>query len=135
MRTTLRVCTVWIALLLVGGCQAQRGASSPAQPRAAVTHVVLCWLKTPGDDAARRKIIETSRTFESIPGVVSVTCGRALPSTRPVVDSSYDVAILITFTDEAALHAYDRHPTHKKAVDDVLKPLVGKFLVYDFKAD
>ncbi|MDQ3439707.1 MAG: Dabb family protein [Planctomycetota bacterium] len=96
---------------------------------------MLCWLKTPGDVAARQKIVETSRTFESIPGVVSVTCGRALPSTRPVVDSSYDVAIMITFADEGALHAYDGHPTHKQAVDEVLKPLVGKFLIYDFKAE
>jgi hypothetical protein len=93
---------------------------------------VLCWLKTPGDEAGRQKIIETSKRFESIPGVVSVTSGRVLPSTRPVVDSSYDVGILITFTDEAALRAYDGHPTHRKAVDEVLKPLVGKFVVYDF---
>ena len=132
---TLRICAAWIMFLVLGGCQSQHPSPSSEKPQAAVTHVVLCWLKTPGDAAARQKIIETSKTFESIPGVVSVTCGGALPSTRPIVDSSYDVAILITFTDEAALRAYDGHPTHKKAVNEVLLPLVGKFLVYDFKAE
>ena len=121
-----------LILLVLTGCQAKRGPEVTAKPQATVTHVVLCWLKTPGDEAARQKIIETSKRFESIPGVVSVTSGHVLPSTRPVVDSSYDVGMVITFTDEAALRAYDGHPTHRKAVDEVLKPLVGKFVVYDF---
>jgi hypothetical protein len=132
MNIAIRICAAWVTLIVCAGCQAQRAPESDAKPQAAVTHVVLCWLKTPGDEAGRQKIIETSKRFASIPGVVSVTSGRVLPSTRPVVDSSYDVGILITFTDEAALRAYDGHPTHRKAVDEVLKPLVGKFLVYDF---
>ena len=134
MKTATRTCAAWVSLVVFAGCQAQRAPERGAKPQAAVTHVVLCWLKTPGDEAARQKIIETSKTFESIPGVVSVTSGRVLPSTRPVVDSSYDVGIVVTFTDEDALRAYDGHPTHRKAVDEVLKPLVGKFVVYDFRS-
>ena len=122
-----------LTLFVLAGCQTRPAPPSSARPQSDVTHVVLCWLKTPGDEAGRQKIIETSKAFASIPGVVSVTSGRALPSTRPVVDSSYDVAMVIAFTDEAALHAYDGHPTHRKAVDEVLKPLVGKLLVYDIK--
>jgi len=124
-----------LMLFALSGCLAHRECPSSTKPRGAVTHVVLCWLKPPGDEAARQKIIDTSRTFATIPGVVSVTAGRALPSTRPVVDSSFDVAIVIRFTDEAALRAYDSHPTHKKAVDGVLKTLAGKSLIYDFVDD
>ena len=58
-----------------------------------------------------------------------------MPSTRPVVDSSFDLAVLIAFEDEAALRAYDAHPTHKRAVEGVLRPLVGKFVIYDVKHD
>ena len=126
-------------VLLASACQTNP-ASPPswsAKPQAAtaagVTHVVLVWLKTPGDEAARQRVIDTSKTFATIPGVVSVTSGKALPSTRPVVDSSYDVAVVMGFTDEAALRAYDQHPTHKKAVDEVLKPLAAKLVIYDFK--
>ena len=132
MNTVTRICAAWVTLIAFAGCQTQRAPEVSAKPRATITHVVLCWLKTPGDEAGRQKIIETSKTFASIPGVVSVTSGRVLPSTRPVVDSSYDVGMVITFTDEAALRAYDGHPTHRKAVDEVLKPLVGKFVVYDY---
>ncbi len=102
--------------------------------RERVTHVVLCWLKTPGDEAARRRVIEASHTFITMPGVVSVTAGTALLSTRPAVDPSFDVGVVMTFTDEAALRAYDAHPHHKRAVEEVLKPLVGKLVIYDFAA-
>ena len=54
-----------------------------------------------------------------------------MKKTRPVVDSSFDVAVVVTFEDEAALRAYDAHPTHKQAVEEVLRPLVGKLVIYD----
>jgi hypothetical protein len=134
MNHALRAAAFAILVSLCASCQSKRlPVDDVKSPAAKVTHVVLMWLKTPGDEGARRKIVEASRTFTSIPGVVSVSSGAALPSTRPVVDSSYDVALVITFADEAALRAYDQHPTHKKAVDEIIKPLVGKLLVYDFR--
>jgi hypothetical protein len=127
-------------IVLAASCQSHSSPTSdssakPPAAKATVTHVVFVWLKTPGDEAARQRVIETSKTFATIPGVVSVTPGKALPSTRPVVDSSYDVAVVMGFADEAALRAYDQHPTHKKAVDEVLKPLAAKLQIYDFKAE
>ena len=98
-----------------------------------VEHVVLCWLNTPRDEAAIDRIVQSSRTFESIPGVVRVRAGRPVPSTRPVVDDSFDVGVIITFRDEAALHAYDQHPTHVRAVREVLRPLAGKIFIYDIR--
>lgn len=98
-----------------------------------VTHVVLLWLKQPGDVAAIRQIIETSRGFREIPGVQAVRVGRPLPSTRPVVDATYDVGLAMSFADEAALHAYEVHPQHVKAVREVLRPLAARIRVYDIK--
>jgi hypothetical protein len=97
------------------------------------THVVLLWLRTPGDQAAIAKIVRTSREFTAIPGVINVRVGRPGPSTRPVVVASLDVGLAMTFNDEAALHAYETHPQHVKAVTEVLRPLAGKTLVYDIK--
>jgi len=117
-----------LTLLTLASCQtnaARRGTGYPV-------HVVVCWLKTPGDEAARQQIIDVSRSFDSIPGVVKVAAGRAIPSERPVVDDSFDVAIAIVFRDEAALRAYDAHPAHKQAVEQTLRPLVGKMVIYDF---
>lgn len=122
-------------LLLVSGCQTTAKqpahAAAAVNEKATVVHVVLFWLKTPGDDAAVRRIIETSQTFRAIPGVVDLAVGRPIPSTRPVVDSSFDVGLMITFTDEAALNAYETHPIHASAVANTLRPLAAKVQVYD----
>ena len=49
-----------------------------------------------------------------------------------VVDHSYDVAIVATFESTQALDAYSRHADHDKVIDEKLKPLVDKVIVYDF---
>jgi hypothetical protein len=78
-------------------------------------------------------LIDASHDFVGkIPGLVSVDAGRVSPSTRPSVDSSYDVAIVMTFVDEAALIGYGKSPQHQQAVRDVLRPLVDHYVVYDF---
>ena len=120
-----------IMIVTAGGCA---GAKSDGRRRGTgyPVHVVVCWLKTPGDEEARQRIIDVSRSFDEIPGVVKVAAGRAIPSERPIVDDSFDVAIVMAFRDEAALRAYNDHPAHKKAVEETLKPLVGKMIIYDF---
>jgi hypothetical protein len=107
--------------------------SSPIRAVDGVTHVVLCWLNQPGDAAARQRIIDASHSFAKIPGVAAVLTGTPLPSTRPVVDSSYDVAVVMAFDSEDALREYEQHPLHKRAVAEVLRPLSKRMLVYDFR--
>lgn len=114
-----------IAALLCSACQ-----TTP--PAGRIQHVVVFWLKDHGNAAQRAKIIETSETFRNIPGVVSVTAGPCIPSPRPIVDSSFDVAVTLTFASQADLQRYVEHSLHKAAVSGVLKPLVKKTIVYDF---
>jgi hypothetical protein len=114
---------VIVALLLsISGC---------AQD-ARVTHIVVCWLKNPGDADARRQLIADSKSFTKIPGVVAVSAGSVLPSTRPSVDSSFDVAVVMKFKDEKALASYASHPIHLQAVERTLRPLVAKYVIYDY---
>jgi hypothetical protein len=96
-------------------------------------HVVIVWLKEPGNPAARERIIEASEALTAIPGVVSLKSGRVVASERPIVDSSFDVALIITLTDAAALQAYLSHPLHVSLVENTLKPLVERIQVYDFR--
>lgn len=124
-------------VLLVSACsKPEPVASAPAAPPGRVPglvqHIVICWLKQPGDPMARAQLIGTSLAFKDLPGVVEVTAGTALPGGRDVVDASFDVAIVMTFRDEAALRAYERHPVHKKAVQEILLPLVERHIIYDF---
>jgi hypothetical protein len=114
---------VLIAMLLgISGCARE----------ARVTHIVVCWLKNPGDADARRQLIDDSKSFTKIPGVVCVSAGNVLPSTRPSVDSTFDVAVVMKFKDEKALASYASHPIHLQAVERTLKPLVAKYVIYDY---
>jgi heme-degrading monooxygenase HmoA len=97
-----------------------------------VQHIVICWLKTPGDRAAAERLANASRKFAEIPGVLDVRAGQVLKSDREIVDSSFDVAVILTFESHFALADYLNHPAHKKAVKDTLRPLTAKIVVYDF---
>lgn len=110
---------------------AQFGYQKAAAP-GEVEHIVMMWLKKKGDAATRAQIIATAQGFKDIPGIVALSAGEPIPSKRPVVDSSFDVAIVIRFKDKAALDAYEKNPKHVKAVTEVLKPAVGKLVVHDY---
>lgn len=107
--------------------------SLPDRWDGAVKHVVLVWLKEPGNEQIRRQLIETSKSFEEIPGVVDVSAGTPLGSERPVVDDSFDVAVIITFQSIEAMQNYETHPIHTKAVEEVLRPVTDRMVVYDFE--
>ena len=64
--------------------------------------------------------------------MLSVQAGECLPGQRPIVDSSFDVALTMEFASQADMQKYLDDPRHKAAVESVLKPLVKKFMVYDF---
>ncbi len=114
---------------LLPACQQGKGYPDHTSK---VHHVVVCWLNEPGNEEARRKVIDVSKGFSTIPGVINVRAGRVIPSEREIVDSSFDVAIYLSFENEQKLFEYLNHAIHKKAVEKTLKPLVRKVVVYDF---
>ena len=94
---------------------------------------MLCWLKEPGNQLHRNQIIEVSKTFRNIPGVLEVRAGEVIESDRAIVDDSFDVAILVVVPDGKCLQDYLDHPLHQTAKKKVLLPLVEKVVVYDFQ--
>src|SRR4051812_6956883 len=96
-----------IALLLctLAGCASLRPSPSGGE----IDHVAIIWLKDHGNLQQRRQMIERSKTFSRIPGVLHVSVGTMVPSTRPIVDSSYDMALVMRFASEQALREYDTH--------------------------
>ena len=97
-----------------------------------ISHVVFCWLKEPGNPEHRQQVIEQSKRLTEIPGVLEIRAGEMVPSKRKIVDSTFDVAIYMTFANQQAMDSYIVHPFHKEIVKEKLKPLVSKILVYDF---
>jgi hypothetical protein len=119
---------IFVSFLLPACQQSRDGTQSTSN----VHHVVVCWLNEPDKEEARQKVIEVSRGFSAIPGVIDVRAGRVIHSEREIVDNSFDVAIYLSFENEQRLFEYLNHPIHKKAVEKTLKPLVRKVIVYDF---
>ncbi|WP_255556279.1 Dabb family protein [Methylococcus sp. ANG] len=98
-----------------------------------VQHVVIVWLKDHGNPAARQQYIENSRRLGKLPMVLRYQVGTVLAGDRAVVDGSYDVGVVATFENDQALRDYLAHPEHRKVIEESLKPLVEKAVVYDFK--
>lgn len=97
-----------------------------------LTHVVLCWLKEPGNFEHRNQIINMTESFNKIPGVLTARAGNPIMSERDIVDDSFDVGIIIEVKDTVDLKKYLDHPIHQKAKKDILLPFVERVLVYDF---
>lgn len=116
------------AALLVSAC-----STCPFAPKSGeIDHIVLAWLKKPGDKADQAKVIAASKELKAgIKEVQSLSVGRALPSERAIVDDSFDVALVMRFKNAADLATYEKHPVHVKAVTEVLKPLTKQIRVHD----
>ena len=105
---------------------------APPAKSGTVDHVVMFWQKNAGNQADRKKITEAMDRLRVIDGIISLDYGTAVASERPVVDDSFDMALLVRFTNVEALHAYEKDPRHMKEVNEVLLPLTKKVQVYDF---
>ena len=101
-----------------------------AQDNKQISHVVLVWLKQPGNEAMRKQFIDNSMRLNGLPGIVNRHVGEAMPSNRKIVDDSFDVAVTVTLDNKSALEAYLNNSEHKKVVE-ANKPLVGKIIAYD----
>lgn len=118
--------------LLIAGILLMSASMVNAQDGSKVTHVVLVWLKDPGNPVMRKQFIEASRQLNNLPGIVNRHVGVVVPSDRAIVDDTFDVGVTVTLKDKKALKVYMEHPKHKKIVEEKLKPLVNKIVAYDF---
>ena len=72
---------ILLLLLAFSGCSAiYLGFNDQTQLKQDVTkeklyHIVLCWLKDPGNEMHRKQIIEITKTFQKIPGVIEAQAG------------------------------------------------------------
>ena len=104
---------------------------APPAAKGTVDHVVLIWLKRPGNASDRQAVLSASRDLRVIPGIKFLDAGTALASDRPVVDDSFDIGLTMRFDSAKSLQAYETSPLHVKKVTEVLKPLSKRILVYD----
>lgn len=100
---------------------------------AMLSHIVVFWTVPPNPAAADELLAGANRLLKDIPGVVQFHAGKMVPSLRPVVEQSYQVALNLVFQDKPAMDAYQVHPRHVEFVEKYVKRLVKKAVVYDFE--
>lgn len=105
--------------------------STTPGPSPTVTRVVLVWLKHHGNSADRAQLIRAAHSLRMIPGVLRVETGRPVPTLGPDVDRSFDLGVLITFRDRAALRRYEKDPRFLEAIRNYLRPLVRRYEVFN----
>jgi hypothetical protein len=120
-----------LASILFSIALASCASISPPAASGTVDHVVMLWLKRPGNSEDRAAVRKAANELRSIPGIIFLDHGTPLASERPVVDDSFDVGFVMRFESAATLGAYESNPLHVKQVTEVLKPLSRKILVYD----
>lgn len=103
-----------------------------AEDNKPISHIVVVWLKRPGNEADKKTFIQASQQLSDIPGIVNRHVGVVLPSDRKIVDDSFDVAVSVTLENQQALQNYLNHPKHKKVLHDQIKPLIDRIVAYDF---
>ena len=97
-----------------------------------VTHVMLFWLKRPGNVDDRNVLVRGLRTLRRVRGVNDVRVGRPLPEDRPGLEQSFDLGVVVIFRDREALEKFERDPRRRGALDAMLQPLVRRYTVYNF---
>jgi hypothetical protein len=78
-------------------------------------HVVLFRLNSPDDTTGIRMITDLSRSFSDIPGVLDVVVGNPLPEEQLTGAGTFDVGVIITFSDIKAYHDFLQCPKHQRA--------------------
>lgn len=107
-------------------------ATESGSERGQIEHAVYVWLKRPGNARDRAALVAATDELRKSTGLIrSFHHGGPVPSDRPVVDDTFDLAIIMRFTNRQALAAFEKHPGHQKAKTEILQPLTRKVLIYD----
>lgn len=96
------------------------------------SHIVIFWTDPSKPEAADRLIEGAQQYLQPIPGMLHFHVGKMVPSHRPVVDQSYQVALNTVFVHKQAQDEYQVHPMHTEFIEKCFKAYCIKVAVYDF---
>lgn len=126
---SILVCLATLSLLISGCSHAP--VTSEESPGA--NHVILLWLKEPDNLKHQQQIIQATESLQLIPGVIKIRTGISIPSSRKIVDDSFDIGIHMFFANQQVMEEYINHPQHTNIVRQEIMPFVEKIVIYDFE--
>ncbi len=104
--------------------------SKPKGMKNIFVHHVYFWLKNPGSEADRAKLVEGLTKLTAVKSLKSWHIGVPAGTSRDVIDASYAISWLTIFKNKAAEAAYQVDPVHLAFVKDYAH-LWNKVVVYD----
>lgn len=93
-------------------------------------HAVYFWLKKDLSAEQRAEFNAGVDTLTGIPAIEAVYIGGPAATYRPVVDRTYDVALVVLLKDLDAHEAYQVDPIHRAFVENYAK-FWEKVVIYD----
>ena len=95
-----------------------------------IIHNVYFWLKSGLSEQEIEQFVEGAQSLLGIESVHSGFVGApAATEERPIIDRSYDYALILTFESIAAHDAYQEHPVHDSFRE--LAHLWSRVQIYD----
>ncbi len=93
-------------------------------------HTVYFWLKKDHSAEQRATFLKGVETLRGVPSAEAVYVGTPAATHRPVVDRTYDVALIVLLNDLAAHDAYQADPVHRAFVEQYASHW-EKVVIYD----
>ena len=104
-------------------------------PQGNAVHVVIMWFEDDKTAIQRQQVVDVTRGFKAIPGVIDIRVGEAIKEAGDSPDALFSVALYIVFENAIALQGYSDHPIHLAArASGILAGLV-RMETYDFIDD
>lgn len=119
-----------IFFLAVPALAQQKSSSNAESVDGPFVHTVYFWLNNPDSEADHDKLLEGLRMIEKIDLIQEGYIGVPAPTSRGVIDGSYDFSITFIFENMEDEQAYQTHPTHLEFVENYSN-LWNKVVVYD----
>ena len=96
------------------------------------SHIVIFWTNPGQPNAVDALIAGAEQHLKPIAGVLLFHIGRMVTDGRPVVESSYQVALTTVFASREAREKYRADPGHERFKREIYTPNCARCLVYDF---
>ena len=94
-------------------------------------HHVVMWQLHGGEDKAAR-VAEAVRVLQGCSAIVPGTVRFEVAAAQPGLECTFDVVLNSSFTDRAALQAYQSHPDHV-AIKPFMKSVVAARQCMDYE--
>jgi hypothetical protein len=123
---------VSIFLIFLALCLSSCNAHAANARSGQVTHVMLFWLKRPGNVDDQNVLRRGLRTLRRFRGVNDVRFGRSLSVDRLSLEQSFDLGVVVVFRDREAFEKFEHDPWRGGAINGMLRPLIRRYVVYNF---